>query len=93
MPYIERRDRELLYAGTQPDTAGQLNFLITTLLDTWLYEKGLNYGNLNTAIGVLEAVKLELYRRLAVPYEDWKLVANGDVYSKKNLTTNQKGMN
>ena len=31
-------------------------------------------------LGVLECVKLELYRRVAAPYEDKKCQENGDVY-------------
>ena len=31
-------------------------------------------------IGVLECAKLELYRRVAAPYEDDKIDENGDVY-------------
>ena len=38
-------------------------------------------GNL---VGVLECAKLELYRRLAAPYEDLKIEDNGDVYNATN---------
>ena len=31
-------------------------------------------------VGVLECAKLELYRRMAAPYEDEKIEDNGDVY-------------
>lgn len=33
-----------------------------------------------TILGVLECVKLELYRRVAAPYEDRKIEENGDVF-------------
>jgi len=32
-------------------------------------------------VGVLECAKLELYRRIAAPYEDEKIVETGDVYT------------
>jgi hypothetical protein len=35
----------------------------------------------NEAIGVLECAKLELYRRVAAPYEDEKIAESGDVYT------------
>ena len=35
-------------------------------------------------MGVLECAKLEAYRRIAVPYEDSKVVANGDLYPPLN---------
>ena len=38
------------------------------------------YARINELIGVLECAKLELYRRIAVPYEDTKIAENGDVY-------------
>ena len=41
---------------------------------------GTNYVKLNELIGVLECAKLELYRRVASPYEDEKVESNGDVY-------------
>lgn len=32
------------------------------------------------ALGALECCKLEFYRRVAAPYEDSKIISNGDVY-------------
>lgn len=60
-------------------TEGELNFVVTTILSRWL-TKEFNYSELNTVMGVIECVKLELYRRVAAPYEDLKRVQNGDVY-------------
>ena len=39
----------------------------------------LRYFYLNRAMGVLECIKQEFYRRVAAPYEDIKIVENGDV--------------
>lgn len=80
MPYITREDRKRV-SETGPDTPGDLNFMITKLVDYYLNKKGVKYSTINEAIGVLECAKLELYRRIAVPYEDQKLLTNGDVYS------------
>ncbi len=41
-----------------------------------------NYDNYNTVIGVLESMKLEMYRRTVAPYEDLKVQENGDVFSE-----------
>jgi len=82
MPYIESDDRGFLH--THPncaDSTGELNYVITRLLDSWLDERGVSYTHINAAIGVLECAKLELYRRVAAPYEDTKKEENGDVYS------------
>jgi len=79
LPYIPQEQR----TQEAPETAGQLNYQITGLVDRFITDnEGVNYTNLNTAIGVLECAKLELYRRLAGPYEDQKLQENGEVYGQ-----------
>ena len=37
-------------------------------------------SRINELVGVLECAKIELYRRIAAPYEDDKSRINGDVY-------------
>jgi len=81
MPYIKQELRERLEDGELPDNEGELNYVITGLLDDYLSAYGLNYTNLNALVGVLECAKLELYRRIVSPYEDEKLETNGDVYT------------
>ena len=61
--------------------AGNLNYLITHILDN-VYD--LRYADINEAIGMLECCKLELYRRVAAPYEDQKKYENGDAYERLN---------
>lgn len=82
MPYISQNTRDLVTPVTKDDIEkpGELNFAITTLCNDYLKSHGLSYTNINEIIGVLECAKLELYRRVAAPYEDVMLKANGDVY-------------
>ena len=84
MPYIAMDARERLDpsidAVVLPATPGELNYLVTRLIDRSLTDGGLRYSALNEVIGALECVKLELYRRVAAPYEDAKAVEHGDVY-------------
>ena len=82
MPYIkqEMRDR-LKEEPIVPANEGEMNCVITDLLDDYLSAYGLNYANVNGLVGVLECAKLELYRRIAAPYEDEKIKENGDVYT------------
>ena len=80
MPYIVDSAREQLDDGGLPNSAGELNYMISSLIDEYLHEYGKNYTNINEVIGVLECAKLELYRRVAAPYEDEKIEQNGDVY-------------
>lgn len=88
MPYIKREDRAN-YNGYIKDITniinkiynvnkyGQLNYIITKIL---LSTNPKRYRDYNALIGVLECVKLELYRRQISIYEDRKIEENGDVY-------------
>lgn len=92
MPYIKPEDREKFYTpdgfqyaairdeAHRCSSVGDLNYLITSLVDEYVYKNGLSYTTLNAAIGVLECCKLEMYRRVASVYEDSKKEANGCVY-------------
>jgi len=89
MPYITKEARTRLDQGGKPKTTGELNYTISRVVDDYLLQKGeLRYEYLNEVMGALECAKLELYRRVIVPYEDTKLAESGDIYQipKKNNT-------
>ena len=85
MPYIQPEQRELLegYApmvlGERCVGPGELNYLLTRVIQGYLF-RNRGYRGINDAIGALECCKLEMYRRVASPYEDQKIQENGDVY-------------
>lgn len=79
MPYISAEQRAEPSSKPNP---GVLNYRITQLVDEFIGDD-LTYARVNAAIGVLECAKLELYRRVAAPYEDEKLAENGDVYRER----------
>ena len=83
MPYIKQERRDLIDLGLIPETAGELNFVITSLIVAYQRKKGLSYRTINDIVGALEGAKLEYYRRIAVPYENGKMLDNGDVYEDK----------
>jgi hypothetical protein len=81
VPYISAEARVRLDGGARPETAGELNYAITRLVDAYLQARGeIRYVHLNEVVGALECAKLELYRRVAAPYEDRKRDETGDVY-------------
>jgi hypothetical protein len=87
MPYIPQDRRDVIHTEIEilgidwtPTNAGDLNYIMTRFVDNFIFENGCRYGHLNEMIGALECCKLELYRRLAAPYEDQVLEANGDAY-------------
>lgn len=63
--------------GTVSGTSGVLNYAITRLLTGSM--PTIKYREINAAIGVLQCVSYELYRRIAVPYENQQAYDNGDI--------------
>ncbi len=87
LPYIKVGNRskynkvlkellETLKALPPEEVDGELNYVVTKILKE-VYP--LRYFHINKAIGVLECIKLEYYRRIAAPYEDSKIQESGDV--------------
>ena len=87
MPYIKQERREAILAGAKPQDAGELNFAISVLVDNYLKDKGgIRYAHLNEVVGAMDCAKLELYRRIAAPYEDKKIEENGDLYTSNEAS-------
>ena len=88
MPYIKEDKRTtILEHKIDPHNAGELNFLITHIINCYFTynENGFCYQSVNDAVGALECAKLELYRRLVAGYEDQKIEENGEVYFNELL--------
>jgi len=88
MPYIKQENRSLLdptinhlismISRNIEISDGEVNYAITSIIDK-IYSKK-DYAHYNRALGILEAVKQEYYRRKVGPFEDLKMKDNGDVY-------------
>jgi len=87
MPYITQEERpqyddvletliELLKEKPPESVDGHLNYVVTRVIKE-VYP--LRYYHINKAMGVLECIQHEFYRRVAAPYEDTKIEQNGDV--------------
>lgn len=88
MPYIAQTQRndihnDLMGQGTDftPENAGELNYLVSELINNYLSVNGTNYATINEMMGALECCKLELYSVVAGAYEVQKMVDNGAVYT------------
>lgn len=88
MPYIDKEDRKKLdeavdgvvekfVGGAFADSLGNLNYVISRIVAGCIGKP--SYSKIAMATGVLENVKQELYRRMAAPYEDRKILENGDI--------------
>jgi hypothetical protein len=84
MPYIKARDKTR--AAHSPETAGELNFQLTQVVQDYVHRNGLTYQTLNDVVGALEGAKAEFQRRVVGPYEDTKIATNGDVYDQDLLS-------
>jgi hypothetical protein len=78
-PYIKKENRARLLESL-PRSSGELNYLITMLLQEYVKEHGSKYDTFNDILGALDGARLEFYRRVVAPYEDVKIQENGDVY-------------
>lgn len=83
MPYIPEYKRSM--AEDHPDSSGELNYAITTLLIRYLERNALCYATINDIVGAVEGAKLEFYRRVVAPYEESKIKQNGDVYPEQMI--------
>ena len=84
MPYIKQKyrkvfDESLSNIGSNIEDPGDLNYCFSILMKHYLFLHGKSYKTLNDCIGVLEAAKLEFYRRDVAPYENLKIKENGDI--------------
>ncbi len=77
-----RERRRSLNAGGAIETAGDLNYVLTSVVFDWLMRRPESYDNYNTVIGVLESMKLEMYRKTVAIYEDLKESQNGAIFSE-----------
>lgn len=87
MPYIDGGRRDQLERPDSPHLLGQrcaaegeLNYVLTRVCLGYLFRHGKKYATMNAILGVLAAMSLEFYRRVAADYEDEKIATNGDVY-------------
>jgi len=99
MPYIDETSRKVLdrYIDDLADVItnhseldnenvmtvlGDLNYCMSRLIGQVMGNT--SYAKIAMLTGVLENVKQEFYRRVAVPYEEEKIVQNGDIKEYKN---------
>lgn len=80
MPYVPQKRRTALRQEGSANDAGELNYQITRLLVNYTQQHTLKYKTINDVLGALDGAAREYYRRVAEPYEDGKIVENGDVY-------------
>jgi hypothetical protein len=89
MPYIKEDDRvrldpciESMISSIKNDNdlhklLGDINYCFSRVASGVMGE--VSYSKVAMITGVLENIKQEFYRRVASPYEDKKIIENGDI--------------
>lgn len=88
MPYIkpDRRavfDEAIKTLAAEVQNEGEMNYVISKLATLVIDRMGESYANLAMCSSAMEHAKLEWYRRRLAPYEDKKIIENGDIAPKK----------
>lgn len=60
---------------------GRINYCFSRVIMGVM--KTTSYKNIAMVTGVLENIKQEFYRRIAIPYEEQKITENGDIKEYK----------
>lgn len=98
MPYINESKREELDACIDnlircldpekdlivSNILGDINYTFSRILGGLMGTT--SYNKIAMITGVLENIKQEFYRRVASPYEDKKILENGDIKEYKKLS-------
>jgi len=93
MPYIKKEDRAYFEnsirdivssLGTQDNDgmAGMFNYVISKICKDLCDPRcggERRYARMNMIVGALESVKTEFNRRVVAPYEDGKIISEGDI--------------
>jgi hypothetical protein len=85
MPYIKIEERD----GRAPENVGQLTFALVAICDQYRRD---HFADMAQVVAALECAKLEFYRRVVAPYEDKKMIENGDVFSFQSLSERRRGV-
>jgi len=81
MCYPNQGIRASLDGGRKPKDALELNYIIGKMANDYFANRGLCGASIKEVLGALEGAKLEVYRRVIAPYEDKKVISNGETFT------------
>jgi hypothetical protein len=87
MPYLREKDKQELDEGDRPpETAGELTYCIQQRVQEFLKARPtLRFSDLAEATGAIEAAKFDFTSRILGPYENGKILENGDAWEQELL--------
>lgn len=80
MPHIPEEQR-IPQLVAHPETKGQFNYAITSLINDWLLVHPFEYDTLVDIAGGMDLASFEFKRLVVGPYEDTKIELNGNAYT------------
>lgn len=83
MPYIDPEDKLAIDQGSKPRTPGQLNYALTQVVIDYVALTQPSYDVFAQVTSAFELAKLEFWRRVIVPYEEGKMLGNGDAFPEE----------
>ena len=88
MPYIKDEEKKkftkfIHNLTTYINSKGDLNYVICEIVGRYIAQTGVSYTKMSEKIDTVHDAETELRRRLLDPYEDQKIIDNGDVPSFK----------
>lgn len=91
MPYITQNNRDAIDPALNrvaqvTTNGGELNYVISTIVATYVRKNGLRYQNISDVLGALNGAIGEFNRRVVDPYEQQKMLENGDLRAYDTLT-------
>lgn len=90
MPYIKDEEKKkftkfINNLVSYINSKGDLNYVICELVGQYIAQTGVTYDKMSEKIDAVHDAEAELRRRLLDPYEDQKIIDNGDVPSFKTI--------
>jgi len=84
MPYEEEARRRVLQKlaeelGEECVGAEDLEYVFTIIAHNWLHKKGITTDNMRLVKCSLDITSEEFYRRIMVPRQTNRMIANGDI--------------
>ena len=82
MPYVKQFHRPDIHPHSErvATCSGDLNYQISVLMNDYIVAHGLSYDVAKDCSSACEEAASEFRRRVLAPYEDLKILENGDVY-------------
>lgn len=84
MPYIPKETRRAMASSlgdlnAQIKTIGDLTYVVYKLARLFIGKDELNFQAINQVLGMFSSAQLEFWWRTQRPYEEVKIIENGDI--------------